>query len=280
MNNFSERILSINFVFPSFTVRLISLSLSIKNKKGTDYSPFLVREREKVYFCTAKQKAMEIRRLINAPLTSNNYLITDSSHALVIDPGTAGSAELLKMIKSEGLQVDYIVLTHEHFDHCAGVNALREATHALLACSATCDTLIRRSRGNYSAYWMEGEPFVVEAADILVANGDTMEWRGHKVHILAAPGHSKGSIAIIIDEMAFFTGDDFIPNMRTYTNLNGGSKSDLRRTLARFHTYTRFAGMTVYPGHGEAIAITKAAFNEGLRGYSTQQMMQEEALLP
>jgi glyoxylase-like metal-dependent hydrolase (beta-lactamase superfamily II) len=59
------------------------------------------------------------------PLATNAYLLTipDSKQAVVIDPGM-NPQSLLKRIT--GLQVEAILLTHAHFDHIGGVEAIRK----------------------------------------------------------------------------------------------------------------------------------------------------------
>lgn len=218
---------------------------------------------------------MEIKILINKPVSSNCYLITENEHVIVIDPGTNDCIDLLTDIDSAQLTVDYILLTHEHFDHCAGVNKLRNKTNAPLCCTAQCNALIQHTRGNYSAYWTEGKPFVVEAAEKIISDGDTLCWQGHEIYFYTAPGHSSGSMAVRIDKTALFTGDNYIPNIRTYTNLNGGSKKILIRTLARFYLFNKYESIVVYPGHLKPLPINKAHFNESVRGYSLFQMQQE-----
>lgn len=57
---------------------------------------------------------------------SDNYiwLIKDSQsqHCIVVDPGDA--TPVLEMIKSQNLIVDAILITHKHYDHIDGVEAL------------------------------------------------------------------------------------------------------------------------------------------------------------
>jgi glyoxylase-like metal-dependent hydrolase (beta-lactamase superfamily II) len=185
-----------------------------------------------------------------------------------------GSEQLLAYLSAHQLTVEYIFLTHEHFDHCAGLNALRAATHAPLWCSASCSTLIQQSRGNYSAYCLEGEPFEVAAANHLLASVETLEWHLHTIKFYATPGHSQACISICIDKTALFTGDNYVPGIRTYTNLSGGNKEDLRITLAFYSLFAQYPDMTVYPGHLEPVPIAHARFAQSLRGYSEKQMQE------
>lgn len=220
---------------------------------------------------------MHIERFINSPVSSNCYIITENKHSIIIDPGTYESKELIDKIKSLSLEIDYIILTHEHFDHCAGVNNLRLLYNNLqLSCSSKCNNAIQNSRTNYSAYWTEGKPFDIKPADTIIKNLDLWNWQGNEIRFYETPGHSIGSISFCINHQALFTGDCYIPNMRTYTNLNGGSKELLRQTLIHFYQLTRDNNkIIVYPGHLNVLPIEKVHFNEALRGFSQKQIEQE-----
>ena len=71
---------------------------------------------------------MQVLTIKNQPIDSNCYLIyeEDCKSCIVIDPGTNGSKEVIKLIHSKKLITDFVILTHEHFDHIWGVNALVE----------------------------------------------------------------------------------------------------------------------------------------------------------
>lgn len=211
---------------------------------------------------------MEIKRIVNKPVSSNCFLIIEDNNVIVVDPGTTNCEELMQNINSRQLKIEYIILTHEHFDHCAGCNILRALTKAPLLCSTTCSKLIQSSRKNYSEYWAKEKPFTIKEADYKLKNKEKMDWHGHEVIFYEALGHSKGSIAIQIDKVALFTGDNFIPNIRTYTNLGGASKTDLIHTLVMFQNLATNKDMIVYPGHLEPLRITEARFHQAVSGIS------------
>jgi glyoxylase-like metal-dependent hydrolase (beta-lactamase superfamily II) len=218
---------------------------------------------------------MKVEKIINAPVSSNSYLLTEGTGAIIIDPGTIGSKELIDTICSRNLLLEYIFLTHEHFDHCAGTNALRSFSSAPLWCSNECSNLIQDERSNYSAYWLEGEAFQIQAADHCVKHKEELMWHGHTIYFYITHGHSNGSITIRIDNVALFTGDNYVPDIRTYTNLKGGNKDNLRHTLAFYSFFSRYEQMKVYPGHLHSLSIKQAHFYQSLRGCSEKQIQEE-----
>ena len=64
---------------------------------------------------------MKIEKFVTGIISTNCYLVRDeeTKRAVIIDPAACPSY-LMSHIKSEGLQVEAILLTHGHFDHIMG----------------------------------------------------------------------------------------------------------------------------------------------------------------
>ena len=112
--------------------------------------------------------------LLPLPAFSDNYiwLLHNGKQALVVDPGDA--APVQAALQALQLQLQAILVTHHHADHVGGVDALRDATGALV----------------YGpAFEVLPEPVVrVDAATQLQLLG--LQWR-----VLEVPGHTAGHIA-------------------------------------------------------------------------------------
>ena len=65
---------------------------------------------------------LSISTFVLGPIENNTYLIADeeSKIAAVIDPSVA-SRELFQKIKDFDWRLEYILVTHAHFDHIGGV---------------------------------------------------------------------------------------------------------------------------------------------------------------
>ena len=70
--------------------------------------------------------------LLALPAFSDNYLwlLHDARQAVVVDPGQA--EPVLQALEDRGLQLQAILVTHHHADHVGGVDALRQATGAVV----------------------------------------------------------------------------------------------------------------------------------------------------
>jgi glyoxylase-like metal-dependent hydrolase (beta-lactamase superfamily II) len=78
----------------------------------------------------------------------------------------------------------------------------------------------------------------------------SISWQEHKVEIIKTPGHSQGSVCIIIDDKYVFTGDSFIFNQTTITRLPGGSVLDYETKTLPFVCSLK-KNTIILPGHGE-----------------------------
>ena len=211
-------------------------------------------------------KKLKIARFVNTPVPSNTFLVRndDSESCLVIDPGSKDESELLSFIHENGLKVEYIILTHEHFDHCWGVNQLLEKTGARVICTCSCAEKVCEPTNYFNKlYFNSEEMYAVKRVDITVEDLELeMEWNGMAVRFIKTNGHSPNGMCINI-ENNLFTGDTLLLNTKpVLLKRNGASKTDLKESLMRI--YLSFQPDTiVYPGHGEPFHLHESrAFYE------------------
>ena len=55
---------------------------------------------------------------------SNCYIFSENGKAFIIDPNDF--EEIDKILQEQNLTPEWVILTHEHCDHMAGVEGLRE----------------------------------------------------------------------------------------------------------------------------------------------------------
>lgn len=70
---------------------------------------------------------IKIKQFIAGQLENNMYLVMDedTKKAVLID-ATELIPEITDTVKQLGADVQYILLTHGHFDHIMGLNALKK----------------------------------------------------------------------------------------------------------------------------------------------------------
>jgi hydroxyacylglutathione hydrolase len=179
----------------------------------------------------------------------NGYVLSCSTtrEAIVIDPGLP--AEKLAE-QTRGLSVKYIVATHCHPGHVAGKDDLKEITG-----------------GETAIHSADAKQFL-RSADRYLLDGDELEFGEFKAAVLHTPGHTPGSICLVVANHAF-VGD---------TLLAGGigkqmPETDLRRQMMSIGTKLMRLPLAtaLYPGHGPATSLERElAQNPIFRGAPTR----------
>lgn len=199
---------------------------------------------------------MEIKRYESGLMASNMYIIAENGHAIVIDPCEDSS-------QKNFLTIDKIILTHEHYDHISGVNIWRQATCAPVLCSKVCADNIQNSRMNLARHFREfcelqtwvkldaipefNSKFKC-TADETFEDEVRFEWMGHEFKLFEMPGHSLGSIGILVDSIHFFPGDSLLEGTEIEFRMPGGSKNTWEK-IGKPRLETVPKGAMVYPGH-------------------------------
>lgn len=194
----------------------------------------------------------------------NSYIVEEDGFAVIIDPGQGRA--LPEEIRGRGLIPEYILLTHEHFDHVENLEEVRgEYGVPVIACEL-CSERIQKVSTNLSgiadllAYFKTGEVpeektdrFTCKEADITFSENFELEWRGHMFRFRRSPGHSPGSVIITMDETDAFTGDYMILGRDETLRLKGGSAEDFEE-MTKPVLISMPAGTGIHPGHGDEYA--------------------------
>lgn len=209
---------------------------------------------------------LEKKQIINHPVSSNCFVLFDKAvgrDCIVVDPGSKSDDKLFDFFKEEGLVPQYIVLTHEHFDHCWGVNDFRDNYPKVkLVCSRICSDAIQSGKKNYSVFHQQ-PGFEIKPADIILDDiGWQLAWNGKEIKFYPAQGHSAAGIVFFIGNYVF-TGDTLIKDIKTVTKLKTASKEKLKETLSMLEE-EKGKGLVVCPGHGEMFELDNYDLNRAL----------------
>ena len=184
---------------------------------------------------------------------TNIYVVADekTKEGIVIDPGGAID-KIYNYIENMHIIVKYIILTHCHADHIAGLKALHNYYPNSKVMIHEKD---RKGLTDYSISMCGsvGIPVNTVDADITLKDGDIVKFGDMKEKIIHTPGHTEGSISILIND-ALFTGDTLFKRMYGRTDLPSGSDSDIQFSIRNLLSYPD--NTIVYPGHG-AISIIR-----------------------
>lgn len=200
---------------------------------------------------------LTVHQIINSPVPSNCFVLYDKtvcSDCIIVDPGSKSDEELFVFLEEQGLTPKYVILTHEHFDHCWGVNELVERYHIPIVCSALCAECIKFEKRNCSVFYDNKERFVITSQTISVESLIyVLPFCDTELRFFNSPGHTNASVCFTVGKN-LFTGDTLIKGLRTVTKLPTGSAAKLQETKEILQDL-QGKGYMVYPGHGDLFEL-------------------------
>ena len=198
---------------------------------------------------------MDIKRIYIPSVYTNCYLLADeaSGAAAVIDPGDDVTEALLRLCADNGWTLRGVFLTHGHYDHVGGVNALRRAVPDVSVYLHPADTggsdplMPTAGLGNMTL-WRDGD--VVKLGEL-------------QVEVLHTPGHTPGSVCLRCRDV-LFSGDTLFAGSCGRTDFPGGSMDEMLSSLKRLGGLE--GDVRVLPGHeGETTLGRERQYNPYLR---------------
>jgi len=182
---------------------------------------------------------MKIKLLHVGPLGTNCYILIHegTNKAAVIDPG--GDADrITEVLEDEGVQVEYLLLTHGHYDHTTGVPELHRAF-------PEAKIYIHEADANGAGSTLF--PLAGQVEDLLLyGEGDTLTLGDLTLEVLHTPGHSRGSVVLKVGDV-LFCGDTLFCGSMGRTDLPGGSYEQIMASLKRLGELE--GDYHVCPGH-------------------------------
>ena len=206
---------------------------------------------------------IKIGRMVMGVCQTNCYfLYREGEHeAIVVDPADQG-AKIYDALRKNGFHIVGILLTHGHFDHIWGLDALRDAANAAAEAEGlesvkayACENereLLRNVRMNVSE--QAGRACAVHA-DVYVKDGDEIALAGMKCRVIATPGHTAGGVCYYFEDAKILvSGDTLFEGSVGRTDFPTGSMGTLVRSIKE-KLFVLPEDTRVYPGHGDSTTI-------------------------
>lgn len=186
---------------------------------------------------------MVIRQVINTIFNSCSYVLAQGQRSWLIDCGDVD--RLLPLVDG---QLCGVLLTHAHFDHIYGLNHLLSIFPAIpVYTNQQGREGLLSDKVNLSRY--HEEPFVLDNPDniqIVDDNDDINLFEGIDAHAVFTPGHCPSCVTWVIGD-AVFTGDSYIPGIKTVTVLPHADESMAAHSEKLIRSLQ--GHRTIYPGH-------------------------------
>ena len=208
------------------------------------------------------------------------YLIIGQD-IVMIDSGMPNKLRLFKKVlakhKIDPSRIKLIVLTHSHFDHCGSASEIRDLTGAKIAVHESERDCLEQGKvlvpKGVNLWGKITKPLVFSfkiafpkfTPDILLGNEPyPLSEFGIDGHIIHTPGHTSGSVSVMLDSGEAFVGcmahNGFPfrrrPGLPVYAQDINAIKENWKTLIDKGITF-------VYPGHGKAfpLAVIKNQLN-------------------
>jgi hydroxyacylglutathione hydrolase len=188
-------------------------------------------------------------QITNSLVKSNTYLlevVAQENCLIVIDPGS-NVGEIFQEMPEFASKKFFILLTHGHFDHVAGIgHFLSYASEIYLH----KEDAMHINRNNFYLKALDHDYFIPKFP---WKNIDEFDSAPFGISVMPCPGHTLGSVIYMINSLVF-TGDSLLANSIIAPTVKGNNPKQqidsIKSLLGQFKNETMF-----FPGHGSPLTF-------------------------
>jgi glyoxylase-like metal-dependent hydrolase (beta-lactamase superfamily II) len=180
---------------------------------------------------------------------TNTYLVGSGKRRILIDAGEGNdvyTAVLGEYLRTTGIEIEYILVTHWHYDHTGGVTDVM-------------DVLCSKQPKKPVAYKLLDDDEKGDEAILYtdVTDQQVFKVEGATITAFHTPGHTEDHLSFWLEEeKALFSGDSILGHGTTVFN-------HLKTYLESLYRVDNIEGLgRIYPGHGQLITDGKTKIRE------------------
>ncbi|MCE5197475.1 MAG: MBL fold metallo-hydrolase [Armatimonadota bacterium] len=197
--------------------------------------------------------SLDFAEVVVGMLEVNCYVLwdTDTLKAAIIDPGD-DIDDIMRVVDSRGLDVEWILLTHGHFDHTFRVSQIAQHYNAKIGMQALDLQLPIQTLALGEPFYNSAQFVMFEVTDLL-NDGDVIKLGESEIKIMHTPGHSQGGLCFVTSA-GIFSGDTIFAGSVGRSDFPGGSHEQLIESIESkimiLDDSTR-----LFPGHGPMTTV-------------------------
>ena len=213
--------------------------------------------------------------IISIPMGhSNSYLIVSSGRGVLVDAGCPGKIKNIQIALEQNnlmfQNIVLIILTHTHYDHTGCLAETKKRSRAKVLVHASEKRCLEKGITSFprGTMWFSemiskvGNSLMVSKSkyqpvdpDIVVENEYDLGKYIPGAKVISTPGHTSGSISLVIENEAAFVGDTLF-NIMPW-NVFPPFANDIRELLESWQRLIDASCRTYFPGHGRPIPLRK-----------------------
>ena len=206
---------------------------------------------------------IDIKVIPCGAIAANMYLLTDTATGKqsLVDCPPVHASQLRALEEQITDQLEFIFLTHGHFDHILGLGDVLERFGGKIVIHKEDEECLS-DHEKALCRWIPTKPPCYKA-DVVLSGEESLPFGESTFTVLHTPGHTRGSVCYRCDDI-LFSGDTLFLENCGRVDFPGGNADEMRTSLARLAALP--GDLRVLPGHGEETTLShERKFNPYIR---------------
>ena len=201
---------------------------------------------------------LKIKKFITGEIQTNVYLVFDeeTKKAFLVDCPEP-IQEYVNFIKENQLKMEFVVITHGHYDHIDGLGEFLNKFNTPFYISKKDEHMLINPLNNGSL--VMGNSVVVNKKAKFLEDREKIKFENNELKIIETAGHTRGGICIKLNNW-LFSGDTLFYHSVGRTDFPYADTEQLLNSI-KVKLFILENGVQVFPGHGRETSIGEEKLN-------------------